>query len=62
VRRINDSDDANDGDAVALDIFFERNLPPDDEPEPGTAPRLPDSITSPPAPADDNRIKDASED
>ena len=27
-----------------------------------TAPRCPNSITSRPAPADDNRIKDASED
>jgi hypothetical protein len=61
VRRINDADDNNDGDAVSLDIFFERNLPPDPEPEPGNVPRLPESITAPPAPAAD-RIKSADED
>jgi len=49
VRRINDASDNNDGEAVAMDIFFERLLPPGDrEPEPA-------------APAED-RIKSADED
>jgi hypothetical protein len=61
VRRINDADDNGDGDAVALDIFFERNLPPDPEPEPGKAPRPPQSITSPAEPEPD-RVKSADED
>jgi hypothetical protein len=60
-RRINDADDNKDGEAVALDIFFERFDPPEPEPEPGKAPRLPESIASPPAPAAD-RIKSADED
>jgi hypothetical protein len=60
VRRINDADDNGDGDAVSLDIFFERNLPPEPEPEPGNVPRLPESIASPPAPVED-RIKSADE-
>jgi len=63
-RRIVDADD--DGshdrhDSPAMDIFFNRNLPQDDaEPEPGNVPRLPDSITAPPA--GDGGPKDASED
>ena len=61
-RRVTDADDDGDHDDVAMDIIL-RDLPQDEpEQEPGTAPRLPDSITSRPAPADDNRIKDASED
>lgn len=53
-QRILDADDNKKVDDVVLDIFFERNIAPEPEPEPGRAPRLPDSIKSKPADADDS--------